>query len=314
MLVNRKTRAYFLCVIAYAIFGFSFLFSKKALVYASPMVFVGIRFVLAFIILNLILLTGKVKISFRNKPVWKLMLLGIIQPCLYFVCETYGIEKTSSAFAGVMLGLLPVGGLLLGSLILKESFTLHRVICVILSVIGVAMTTVGGPVSMSFTGTVLLLCAVTLASFFSIISRSASKQFAAFEKTYVMFMIGSIFFAIAAIIEVKGDFSRIIEPLQNSGFVFSVVYLAAASSVCAFMFINYALQYITVGAQTLISNFCTVVSVIAGIVFMDERFAFWQIAGIVVVILSMLGITAEKKKKVRGSKEKACENLKRESV
>ena len=70
-----------------AIFGLSFLFSKTAMGTATPLVLLSSRFLLSFVILNLLLLTGRVKVELRGKPLGRLFLLGLFQPVAYFLCE-----------------------------------------------------------------------------------------------------------------------------------------------------------------------------------------------------------------------------------
>ena len=50
------------------IWGFSYLFIRVALRYASPDVMLAMRFVLAFALINIQLLTGRQMISLKGKP------------------------------------------------------------------------------------------------------------------------------------------------------------------------------------------------------------------------------------------------------
>ena len=67
------------------IFGFSFLFSKLALAVAHPLIILAVRFVAAFLILNLLWAMGFIKINFKGKPIGKLCLMALAQPLLYFI-------------------------------------------------------------------------------------------------------------------------------------------------------------------------------------------------------------------------------------
>ena len=104
--MTNTTKATLANIVCNAIFGLSFLFSKVALDYAEPSVMLSIRFLTAFTVMSLILLTGKQKVSFKNKPVGKLLLMGLVQPVIYYICETLGIALTTASFSGVMIGLI----------------------------------------------------------------------------------------------------------------------------------------------------------------------------------------------------------------
>ena len=59
---NKQNAAIISAIISQTIFGFSFMFSKIALNYATPMVQLADRLLVAFIALTLILLSGTVKV------------------------------------------------------------------------------------------------------------------------------------------------------------------------------------------------------------------------------------------------------------
>lgn len=291
--MNQSLRAHLAALLGYSIFGFSFLFSKIALGMTSPFVLLSIRFLAAFAVLNLLWLTGKCTLSLRDKPVGMLVVLGLVQPVLYFILETYGISRTSSSFSGVVIGLAPVMGLVVGVAFLKEKCTAFQVVCTLLSVLGVGMTTTGG-FGASWSGFFLLLGAVASAAFFAALSRGISTYFSAFERTYVMFALGSAVFTAIALVQSGGDLTAVMDALSRPAFWGAVGYLAVISSVCAFLLINYALSYIPAGRALIFSNFTTVISVVAGILIMKDTFTLMQLVGIVIITASVFGVSMQK--------------------
>lgn len=289
--MSKTLKATFAGLAGYSIFGFSFLFSKLALDVAMPNVLLSVRFTVAFILLNLFLLTGKMKISLKGKPVAKLLLMGFIQPVIYFICEAYGISMTSASFSGVIIGLVPVAGIIFGVLFLKEKCSILQVLLTVLSVIGVALTTTGGIGEFSLPGLMLLLVSVMSTTLFTVLSRDISEEFSPFERTYVMTALGSVSFTVIALIQTKGDLSLWTAPLSDTSFIISVLYLAVLSSVGAFLLINYALNHLSVGHTLIFSNFTSVISVLAGIFIMGDSFTALQITGIVIIILSVFGVS-----------------------
>ena len=227
--MKRSTLATLASLAGYSIFGFSFLFSKLALDMTSPFVLLSVRFLTAFLVLNLLLLTKRVSISLKNKPVRPLLLMGLVQPVIYFICEAYGIAMTSSSFSGVMIGLVPVAGLIFGVLFLKEKCTLFQVACTLCSVVGVTLTTSGGMGTFSLPGFLLLLGAVTSGALFTVLSRSIAGHFSAFERTYVMFALGSAVFTAIAAVESRGNVAALAAPLASPAFWGAVLYLAVVS-------------------------------------------------------------------------------------
>ena len=77
---------------AYTIFGFSYLFSKMALDVTEPMILLCARFTVTFLVLNLLVAARVLRLDLRGKSLWGPILLGILQPVLYFILENYGLK------------------------------------------------------------------------------------------------------------------------------------------------------------------------------------------------------------------------------
>lgn len=180
--------------------------------------------------------------------------------------------------------------------LIEKSSVLH-VCCAVISIVGVALTTVGGEIRFSIPGTLLLIAATFSTSIYTVINRDISDKFSPFERTYVMFALGCVFFSTAAIISNRSNLTALIEPLHSGKFIICVLYLAVISSVCAFLLLNYALDYIKIATASVFSNFCTVISVLAGIFIMHDSFSAIQIAGIVIILLSVFGVSVPTRKK-----------------
>ena len=289
--MSNTFKATLAAVLSNVIFGFSFLFAKLSLDVAEPSILLSVRFLTAFGLMNLILLTGKQKVSFKGKPVGKLLVMGLIQPVIYYICETNGIALTTASFSGVMIGLIPVAGLILGVVFLKEKCTALAVLFTVLSVVGVGMTTTGGFGTFSLPGFLYLLGAVMAAATFTVISRSISGWFSAYERTYVITAMGSAVFTCMALFQNRSDPAAWVRPLGEWNFWAAILYLAGLSSVCAFLLFNYSVNHLSAGHTLVMSNFATVVSVLAGIFLLGDAFTPLQLVGIGLIVLSVFGVS-----------------------
>ncbi|MBQ2890698.1 MAG: DMT family transporter [Clostridia bacterium] len=272
------------------IFGFSFMFSDMGLKVASPSVLLALRFLFAFLILNLLVIFKVVKINFKGKKVLKVLIMGIMQPVIYFYCESYGIKLSSPTFAAIMLALVPIGAMIYSALFMKEAPTLWQVFFGVLSVLGVILISGDGE-GATLPGAVLLLGAILSAVMFNAISRQSANEFSPFERTYVMFFLASIVFTAVAVIENINDLSLIYKPLMNGSFLISILYLGVLSSVIAFFLINYANTHLPISRTTVFSNVITVVSIFAGIVILkDTALSLPNIIYSLMIIIGVWGV------------------------
>ncbi len=287
-------------LIANIIFGFSFLFSKVALGVAHPLIIISVRFTVAFLILNILWAFGVFKLKFKGKPKGKILLMGVAQPLLYFIFELYGIDKTSSAISGVIISLVPIAVIVLSTLILREKPTLIQVVFSVVSLGAVAIISIfsnDGNTS-SLLGILLLLGAVLCAAVFNILSRSESEHYSPFERTYIMFLVGTVGFNLIALCGLRGDFIPQMSIAVSSGsFWWAIGYLSILSSIGAFMLYNYATSIIDTVRAASFSNIITVVSVLAGLFILKENLSVLQIICCAVIILGVLGTNLRIKNK-----------------
>lgn len=289
---DSKNLAVLAAFLGNSIFGFSFMFSKVALNEMSPLVLLSLRFVIAFITLNCILLIFKIKIRFKGKDFYWLLLLGILQPILYFLFENYGIENSTASFSGIMISLIPIVALSLGCIILKEKATRLQIMFSACSIVGVIILSLGKQEGQTgVKGFLLLLGAVFSGAGFNILSRKTSSSYSAFERTYFMFLVGSIFFTVAAILQMKGNyFPLFVKAFQSEKILFSILYLAVISSVGAMLLLNFAATHMPVAKYSSFANLVTVVAIFAGIIFLKEGFTTVQMLGSVLIILGVFGV------------------------
>ena len=287
---------------ANVIFGFSFIFSKLALSVTEPLVILAVRFSVAFLVLNLLLFTGKITISLKGKPKKRILLMGLCQPLLYFIFELYGLSLVSSALSGVIISLVPVAVMLLAVFWLKEKPTAVQVICTVLSIGGVACISIlSNDNSKNYTlGVILLVFAVICAAVFNVLSRGESVNYNPFERTYVMFLLGAVGFNIIGLISMKGEyFPEILRAFSKPEFIIAILYLSVISSLLAFLLYNYSTSKISVVQSSSFSNIITVVTVIAGVVFLKESFSLIEYFICLLIVLSVWGVNIFTNKKCR---------------
>ena len=304
---KKRTLSLVFALLAAVIFGMSFMFSKLALEVAKPTVLLAFRFITAFAAMSLVIgvnaLVGKLRgrplftFSLKGKPIGSLILLGLIQPVLYFFCENYGILYTSSAVAGTIIAVVPIACILMDVLVLHEKVTRRQVVCAVLCIVGVAFIYMGGETHISALGLVFLLMTVGCDAVYYTLSHKAAERFTPFEVTYVMFTVGMLFFIPSALIQGAGHMAETFLPAMQSGsFWGAVVYLGLVSSVVAYFLLNFANAHLTVSETSLFSNVTTVVSVLAGVVLLREPFGIWQIIGVVVILVCVYAANTTPKK------------------
>lgn len=289
--MTKKEKILFgsLCVIfCEVLFGFSYLFTKRITDSISPMTLLSWRFIVAFLLLNICKIAGIIKLDFKNKSISSLFLVAIFQPVLYFVGETIGINLTSASESGTIIACIPIVALLFSALLLKEKPTKLQVTGVSITAIGIILSVLTKGMEATFNpiGYIMLLLAVISYSLYSVFSEKAI-EFTSTEKTYVMITFGAVTFTIIALIENlrSGTLKEFfILPFTNLDFLIAVLYLSIGCSVIAFLLYNLAISYIGTNKSASFVGISTIVTIIAGIIILKEKFTILQIIGTVLVI------------------------------
>ncbi|QTA37512.1 EamA family transporter [Thermosipho ferrireducens] len=266
------------------IFGFSFLFTKNALDYTTPLNFIALRFTFAAI--AMIFLSLIKVVNLKKKRYLKLLILTFFQPISYFLFETFGLKKVPSSEAGILIASIPIFITFLTPLILKEKVPRINYLFVFLSFTGV-FTIVGfNSFRGNLVGDLLILGAILSAVGYNFTSRILSKEFTPKEITFFMMIIGAIFFNLIALINNELNYKI----LLNSNVLLSALYLGILSSSVAFFLVNYMLSKVSPAQSSIFANLATVISVIAGAIFRNETIGFSHIFGMSLIISGVWGV------------------------
>ena len=285
-------RAIIAAIIGHSFWGLSFMASRVALNTAPVILLLSHRFLIAFVLMSVLLLTPLGACRFRGKPLLPLLVLGLLEPVIYFFGEQYGILHSSTVFSGVMIALIPIACTLTAIPILGERPTLKQLFYSVLSVggvIGIGMLT-NSSGSLDWIGVVGLLVAVFSAVAYTLLSRGISKQYTPFERTYFMIGFGAVVFAVMAAISVCGDPALYLAPFAERSYLLAVLFLSVCYSVIAYFLSSYVITGLPVARATVFANLTTAVSVFAGTVFLHEPFSLFGLLCCVLILVGIYGV------------------------
>lgn len=292
----KKDKRYIKAMLAafgvYTIWGFSFMASKIAQEQVTPFLLLAYRFDIAILILSVPIVLGKIKIKLSGKNIKPLLLLGTCEPCIYFIGEQYGLRFSNAAFSGVMIAIIPIVTLILATMFLKDRPSKAQWAFSLLSIAGIIVITLAesGGGSVSFLGFVFLCVAVLAGSAYGVISRKISDEFTVFERSYVMQIMGAVFYTVLALFEYRGDVAAMVKPLAGADTLLSILFLAVGASVLGYTLFNYAVSMAPMANVISLCNLTTVISVVSGVVLLSEPFSAVSAVAIVAVLVGIWGV------------------------
>lgn len=193
-----------------------------------------------------------------------------------------------------MYAFTPVMTMVFASLFLKEATTILQKLSIFLSVFGVIFIFIltGKTINLSnILGLFLLFLTCVAFAGYSVLARSLSKHFSPAEICYLMLGIGFAAFSIVSIIHHRtaGTFDYFFAPLASGTFIVSILYLGVMSSLITALTANYILSKIEASKMSVFTNLSTIVSIVAGAIFLGEKVTVYHLIGSLMIITGVIG-------------------------
>lgn len=274
------------------LWGVSFVASKIVLEQISPLTYMGVRFLLASILLVVVMaLRGRPRFARRTHAL--IALTALAEPVAYFLFESFGLRLTTATTASLIIATTPMAVMVLAAFTLKEPIAPRGIAAVFLSIGGVLLIVIGSGTGgaagdagsqLQYTlGVLLVFGAVLSAAMYITLARSLTQKHDPINLTVLQTWWGAGVFVI--LWQVQSPHLRAVT-LDRTGW-FALVFLAAGATVVAFLLYNWALRYETAGRASLYINAIPVVTAITGRVLLNERFTMIQVAGAVLVLAAV---------------------------
>ncbi|MBB6671603.1 DMT family transporter [Cohnella nanjingensis] len=298
----QKKVVYLLALLYAFLIGFSFLFTKLTLAFASPVDTMAYRFTISFLLLGVPVAAGWIKLGLRGRQLWRLLPVGLVYPGLFFGLQAGGLEFATSSEGGIFQASAPIFTMLLAALFLKERTTWLQRLSVACSVAGVVfmIAMAGAKISAShIQGIVLLLASALMLSIYSVLARSLSRSYTPIQLTFAMMLFGFVSFAGLSIGQhaVRGYWDALTEPLSHPSFVWGILYIGILSSLVTALLSNYILSKIEASRMSVFVNLGTLMAILGGVVFLKETLAYYHIIGAAMIIAGVLGANIQPRKR-----------------
>jgi drug/metabolite transporter (DMT)-like permease len=262
--------------------GTSFVAVKTALGSFTPMTVIWLRMVIAT--LAFAPFARRLPRPDYRPGDWKVLLLAAVCiPCLYYLFEGYAILYTTSSQAGVISAIVPLLVAAGAWIFLHERLGWRGAVAIGLSLVGVAMLSLGGTAQVSapnpVLGNTLELLAMVSAAGSMLAIKHLSARYDAWLLTWMQAIIGTVFFLPMALASGPSTW------LSASATAWAcVAYLGIFVSLGAFGLYNSALAKLPASRAALAINVIPAVAMLAGWLVLGEQMSAMQLVACAVII------------------------------
>jgi len=285
-----------LCLLGAVIFwGTSFVATKTALDSFAPMTVIWLRMATAALVFAPAWFFVPKPTYQRGDLKW-LALIALLQPCIYYLAEGYAVRLTTSSAAGVISAIVPLLVAAGAWLFLGEHLSARSVVAIAISLVGVAMLSLGGTTQASapnpVLGNFLEVLAMVCAAGSMIALKHVSTRYNPWFLTGLQASVGALFFLPGAIAGGTANWSA----AAPSAWI-SVVYLGTFVSLAAFGLYNTAVTRMPANRAALSINLVPAVALLAGWLMRGESLTAVQLVACAIivgaVVLAETGPSAE---------------------
>ena len=300
--MNEKTKAYLAALSFSAIIGFSFLFTKIALGYASPLTNLAHRYTIAALVMVVLHQTKLIKVSLSRKDILSILPMSLFYPLLFFIFQSFALQYISSSEAGILQALVPIFTLLLASVFLKEKTSLLQKFFLFLSVAGVVFIFLSKGANFSTEtasfGFILMLGSVLANAINNILSKSKGGRYRAMDMTAVVIFVGFITFNTLSLTShyLDGNILAYFAPLVQASYLLSILYLGILASIVTGSLSIYAIVRLGASTVSVFGNLGTVLTILAGALILHEPIYSYHVIVATLIIAGILGMNLMRKK------------------
>lgn len=294
--MNEKTKAYLEAVSFSTIIGFSFLFTKVALGFASPLTNLAHRYTVAALVLFILQQTKVIQVKLTKEDVLSILPMSLFYPLLFFMFQSFALQYISSSEAGILQALVPIITLILASVFLKEKTTFIQKFFLCLSVAGVIYIFLSKGANLGvetgILGFMLMLGSVFSNAINNILSKYKGGQYRAIDLTVVVILVGFLVFNSLSLVThfLSGNLMSYFEPLGHLSYLISILYLGILASIVTASLSIYAIVRLGASIVSVFGNLGTVLTIVAGAVFLHEPIYAYHIIGASLIIGGILGM------------------------
>jgi drug/metabolite transporter (DMT)-like permease len=275
--------------------GISYIWSKIAFEYFTPLSTIFMRLIVSGITLFLIMLMmGKFE-KIKKKDRWMFAFSALFNPFIYFIGESYGLERVSASVSAFIIATIPVFTPFVAYRFLGERLSVTNVVGLVISFLGVLMIIFNMDLSLAASpvGLALLFMGVAAALVYGIVLRKLTLKYQPVTIIGWQNTIGILYFLPLFL---YFDYPDILSVTPSKTAVYSVILLGVVASSFAYALYAYVVKHLGISKANIYSNLIPVFAALAAFLFLGETFTTLKIIGMVVIIFGVTLSEIERKK------------------
>lgn len=287
-----KIKTYTEISLAMVFWAASFIWYKEAYLYLGPMTLIFIRLIVSSVFLFSLMAILKRLEMVKTKDIPIFLLLALVEPLLYFLGESYGMQIVSSTVGSVIISTIPLFTPFAALIFYKEKISWYKMAGITISFFGVLLVIMGkgfqliAPVE----GIALMFLAVISAVCHSVIIAYLLPRYRILTIILGQSALGVLYFLPIFLLtewelakEINWSWT-VIEP---------IIKLGVFPSSLSFIFYARTVRILGITRTNVFINFIPIFTAFMSFYLLNEEMSLGKIIGILVVISGLLFAQSE---------------------
>ncbi len=289
--------AYIFLVFSMICWGTSYVFTSIVLECTNPLTLVSLRLLISDILLWIIILIFFRKYAIQKKDWLYLFFLAMCEPFLYYIGETYALDRISPVIASTIVATIPIFTMLAMIVFWKQKMPVKNIVGVILSLLGIVFMVVNKnmEIDVDVWGIMLIFLAVFASVGYGLIINDLSARIhpiwlIALQNTIGLGLFFPLWLTSGQPIDYKISGETVILTTLSPEVVFwgSIVILSVFSSTIAYMLYSISISKIGIARSAVFTNAIPIVTAITAFLLTGEMMSPIKIFGMCVIILGLI--------------------------
>ncbi|HCV42742.1 MAG TPA: hypothetical protein DGH68_04610 [Bacteroidetes bacterium] len=285
---TKERKAELLLFVVVIIWATNYPIAKYSLKELGPLLFNGIRFVVAALVLAILFFSRSRWTPIAAGDWYRLLRVGIVGNVVYQMAFIIGLNMTSAGNAAVLLSTAPLWTLLLGNSLHRNQIRRQMWLGMVVSIVGVAMIIVGSGKKLEIGGTDIYgdLISLSAAAFWALntnLQKPLVSKYPTLQVTLVMMGVGAVCLGAAAI----PDAFSVSWSMIHVGPVVAAVVSGALSIAVANFFWSIGVKYLGPGRTAIFTNLIPILAFIVSYFTLDEELFLIHFIGAAVTVVGV---------------------------
>lgn len=276
--------------------GMSYIWMKQVFVHIGPATTILIRLLISSVFLFILLKLMRKTERIYKKDVGIIFLAALLNPFLYFIGESFGLQLVSPTISAAIIATIPVFTPVFAYIFLREKLSWLSIAGLIISFAGILVMLVLKDLTFSASpdGIPLLFGAVASAVFYGLLLKKLTLRYKPLTIVWLQNSIGILYFLPVVLLKEGKEISDIqltFPIIQN------LILLGIFASSLAFVFFTYTVSKIGISRTNIYTNMIPVFAAFFSYYILNELITSEKIVGIALVITGVI-LSQKRKKKI----------------